>query len=287
MIFLKVGLALGSGGARGLAHISLLEKLHSMNVNAEIVVGSSIGSVIGALYCLYGLDGLMDRMMKVTYINQDVIKKANEIMSKKHKIKDGVIEISKIVFAHSLLTGDVIYDSLKALFGAKRFSDCDRKFAAVAFDIDKGKSIVIDEGFILDSVVASSSVPGTFPPVRLGGMRLVDGGTTRVVPVREARELGADFVIGVDVSPFSVDLSNMLSIQYAVDDVKGRILADMDLKQADIAMKFNIPHVQWYEFNKAKNIYQLAKEELKKLHFEDTLKDEMLKRIKSGAISQG
>jgi len=274
---LKVGLALGSGGARGLAHVALLEKLHAMNVDVDVISGSSIGSVIGALYCLYGLNGLLDRAMELVRLNQDIVKKADEIMGKKHKLKDGVMEISKIVFAHSLLAGDVIYDSLKVLFGSKKFSECKKNFAAVAFDIDKGESVLIDEGFILDAVVASSSVPGTFPPVRLGGMKLVDGGTTRVIPVEEARKLGADFVIGVDVSPFSADVSNMLAIQYTVDDVKGRLLADIDLKEADMSIQFDIPHIQWYDFLKSETIYQIAKKELEEIDFSPVLKEKDVK----------
>ncbi len=274
---MKIGIALGSGGARGLAHVALLERLNAMNVDIDVITGSSMGSVVGALYCLYGLDGLMDRMMELVRLNQDIVKKADEIMGKKHKLKDGVVEISKIVFAHSLLAGDVIYDSLKALFDSKKFSECKKKFAAVAFDIDKGKSVFIDEGFILDAVVASSSVPGTFPPVRLGGMKLVDGGTTRVIPVREARKLGADFVIGVDVSPFSADISNMLMIQYTVDDVKGRLLADIDLKEADMAIQFDIPHIQWYDFLKSETIYQIAKKELEEVDFSPILRKKDVK----------
>ncbi len=274
---MKIGIALGSGGTRGLAHVALLERLNAMNVDIDVITGSSMGSVIGALYCLYGLDGLMDRMMELVRLNQDIVKKADEIMGKKHKLKDGVVEISKIVFAHSLLAGDVIYDSLKALFGSKKFSECKKKFAAVAFDIDKGKSVLIDEGFILDAVVASSSVPGTFPPVRLGGMKLVDGGTTRVIPVREARKLGVDFVIGVDVSPFSADISNMLMIQYTVDDVKGRLLADIDLKEADMAIQFDIPHIQWYDFLKSETIYQIAKKELEEVDFSPILREKGVK----------
>ncbi len=274
---MKIGIALGSGGTRGLAHVALLERLNAMNVDIDVITGSSMGSVIGALYCLYGLDGLMDRMMELVRLNQDIVKKADEIMGKKHKLKDGVVEISKIVFAHSLLAGDVIYDSLKALFGSKKFSECKKKFAAVAFDIDKGKSVLIDEGFILDAVVASSSVPGTFPPVRLGGMKLVDGGTTRVIPVREARKLGVDFVIGVDVSPFSADISNMLMIQYTVDDVKGRLLADIDLKEADMAIQFDIPHIQWYDFLKSETIYQIAKKELEEVDFSPILRKKDVK----------
>ncbi len=264
---MKIGLALGSGGARGIAHIALLEKLETLEIKPSVVVGSSAGAVIGAFYCLFGLDGLLERMLEIVDLNRELIAKANELMGRKHKLKDGVVEISKIVFAHSLLAGDVIYNSLKRLFGAKKFSDCKTKFVAVAFDIGRGKAIVIDEGFILDAVVASSSVPGTFPPVRLGGMHLVDGGTTRVVPVKEVRMYGGDFVVASDVSPFIPDLSTMLSLQYTVDDVKGKILADLDLQEADIAVKFNIPRIQWYEFNKAKSIYKIAKKELEDVDF--------------------
>ena len=270
---MKVGLALGSGGVRGIAHIALIEKLLSLDVNTSIVVGSSAGAVIGALYCLFGIDGILERMVEVVNSNRKLITKAHELMGKKHKLKEDVIEMSKIIFAHSLLAGDTIYDSLKRLFDSKRFSDCKTKFVAVAFDIERGKPIVIDEGFILDAVVASSSVPGTFPPIRLGGMHLVDGGTTRVVPVREVKAQGSDFVIASDVSPLTLDLSNMLALQYTIDDIKGRILADLDLNEADVAIKFKIPGVQWYEFNKARSVYRIAKKELESFDFNHVLKE--------------
>lgn len=270
---MKIGLALGSGGARGVAHIALFEKLNSIGITPHSVVGSSAGAVIGGLYCLYGLDGLMDRMLEVVRLNKKIIAKTDELMGKKRNLKNEVVEMSRIVMAHSVLTGDVIYDSLKHLFGSKRFSDCKNDFAAVALDIEQGKAVVIDEGFLVDAIVSSSSVPGTFPPVRLGAMHLVDGGTTRVIPVRETREREVDFVIASDVSPFVPDLSNMLSIQYTVDDVKGRILADMDLDEADLAIKFNIPKVQWYDFSKSKMIYKMAKKELEEIDFSLLLKE--------------
>ena len=269
---MKVGLALGSGGARGVAHIALFEKLNSIGITPYSIAGSSAGAIIGGLYCLYGLDGLMDRMLEIVRINKKIIARTNELMGKKRNLKNEVVEMSKIVLAHSLLAGDVIYDSLEHLFGSKKFSDCKVDFAAVAFDIEREEAVAIDEGFLIDAIVSSSSVPGTFPPVRLGGMHLVDGGTTRVIPVKEAKERGVNFVIASDVSPFVPDLSNMLSIQYTVDDVKGKILADMDLSEADLAIKFNIPKVQWYEFDKARSIYRMAKEELEMVDFSPLLK---------------
>jgi len=269
---LKIGIALGSGGARGIAHIALLEKLKSLGINPSVVVGSSAGAVVGAVYCLYGLNGLMDRMLEIVKLNKKIIAKADELMGKKRNLKYEVMEMSKTIMAHSLLTGDVIYNSLKHLFGSRRFSDCKTEFAAIALDIEHEKSVAIDEGFIVDAVVASSSVPGTFPPLRLGGMHLVDGGTTRVIPVKEVKERGVDFVVASDVSPFVPDLSTMLSIQYTVDDVKGKILADMDLNEADLAIKFNIPHIQWYEFDKSKIVYRVAKEELEEINFGPLLK---------------
>ncbi len=268
---MNIGIALGSGGARGIAHVALLEKIEALGRKPSVVVGSSAGAVIGAMYCLYGVDSILDGMREVVNSKIEFIRKAEELMEKRHSIKEGVLEMSKIVFAHSLLAGDVIYDSLKMLFGNRRFSDCKVKFAVVAFDIGNAQAVTIDEGFILDAVTASSSVPGTFPPVRMGGMQLVDGGTTRVVPVEEVKELEADFVIASDVSPFVPDLSDTMSVLYTVDDVKGKILTDMDLEKADFAVKFDIPNVHWYEFSKIENIYKMAEKELEKIDFNHVL----------------
>ena len=269
---MKIGLALGSGGARGIAHIALLEKLRDLGVNPSVVVGSSAGAVIGAFYSLFGIDGLLERMVEIADLNRKLIAKANEFMGRKRKLRDDVVEMSKIIFAHSLLAGDAMYNSLARLFGSHRFSDCKTRFAVTTFDIEHGKTVVIDEGFILDAVVASSSVPGAFPPVRLGGMHLVDGGTTRVVPVKESKMYGADFIVASDVSAFDPELSTMFALQYTVDDIKGKIIADLDLQEADMAVKFKIPHIQWYEFNKSKIIYRMAKKELENVDFTTLLR---------------
>ncbi len=270
----KIGLALGSGGARGIAHVALLEKMEGAGIKPSIIVGASAGAVVGALYCLYGLEEVLERAIDIVNSNSTLITKAEELLTKKRTLKEGVLEMSKIVFAHSLLAGDVIYDSLKRALGSKKFSDCRTKFAAVAFDIVHAKPVIIDEGFILDAVVASSSVPGTFPPVRLGGMYLVDGGTTRVVPTREARELGADYVVASDVSPFKPEVSDTMSVLYTVDDVKGRMLADMDLAESDVAVRFDIPNIHWYEFGKLKIIYKMAEKELEDADFHSVLKEQ-------------
>lgn len=264
---MKKAVALGSGGARGFAHIALLEKLDSLGFVPDIVTGSSIGAVVGAFFCLYGIEDTLTKMLGMIRSNSAVMEKAREIKKGKRSLREDVINMSRIIFAHSLMKDDILYETLKGPFKSKRFSDCKTEFAVVAFNLDRGDPVVIDEGFILDAIVASSSVPGTFPPVRLGGMHLVDGGTTRLIPVREAKKAGAGFVVSSDVAPSGVDLSNLMMFQYSVDNIKGKLLADLDLSESDFPVKFDIPNVEWYEFDKAGQIYAKASKELENIDF--------------------
>lgn len=174
----KIGLALGSGAARGLAHIGVIKVLQKNNIPIDFVSGSSIGAVVGALFC--------------SGTPLDWVIKLLGYLKNRHIID---ISISK----RGLIEGKKIEDFLSLLIKKKTFEELEVPLAIVATDLEKGEKVVFSEGEIVSAIRASISIPGIFPPVVYDGKVLVDGGVVDRVPAGVARAMGADIVIGVDV----------------------------------------------------------------------------------------
>ena len=179
---MRVGLALGSGGARGLAHIAFLEVLDQLLIKTSAIAGSSIGALVGALYA-GGLSGarLRDLARSVT-----------------------IRDLPKLLDAPSLkepfgIKGRKIEEWLREILPVRRFEDLPIPLRIVATDFWKGEEAVFSKGDIAQAVRASISIPGVFQPYELGGRVLVDGGVVNPVPFEHLGGL-ADFVVAVDVS---------------------------------------------------------------------------------------
>lgn len=177
----KLGLALGSGSARGLAHLGVIRALKEFGHEPDIIVGTSIGALIGAIYAAGKLDQLQSTLQdfdwKKTVSFFDVVLPKSGLL-------DGV-KVSNLVRDH--VQTEVI-ESLEI------------PFAAVATDLIRGDEVLIRTGDVIEAVRASISVPGIFTPVRRNGHFFVDGGLTNPVPVSAARAMGADIVIAVDLN---------------------------------------------------------------------------------------
>ncbi|MDW8317589.1 MAG: patatin-like phospholipase family protein [Anaerolineae bacterium] len=182
---LKVGLALGGGGVRGLAHIGVLEVLREADISYHLIAGASMGGIVGALAAA-GLTP--DRMAAELSERADLAQIAR------------LVDVS--LSGKALIKGARIYNYLASLIGPDlTFADLPVPLAMVAVDLYSGRPVVLREGKVVDAVRATISVPGVFEPVDWGPLRLVDGGVLDNVPVDVARGMGADFVIAVDVMP--------------------------------------------------------------------------------------
>jgi len=180
----KIGLALGSGAARGLAHIGALEVLEKEGIPIDMIAGSSAGALVGALYAQEKDAG----MIKGLVLD----------MSRKRIVSVVDLTLSKSGF----VGGKKIKDELKLIIGGDlRFSDLMIPLACVATDIMTGEEVVINQGPVLEGVRASISIPGIFTVMKLGGRYLVDGGLVNQVPVSVLEKMGADFIIAVNVIP--------------------------------------------------------------------------------------
>jgi len=181
---IKIGLALGGGGARGLAHLGVLKVLNREGIKIDYICGVSMGSIIGALFAL-GLD--------LAAIEKEILK-----YNKKTKI----MQIADIDFfsRKSILKGVKPYQFIeKFIYSEAQFTDTIVPFSIVATDLNTGDEAILKEGNILEAVKASSCVPGIFPPVKIGTDYYIDGGVVNPTPVDVVSEMGADLVIAVDL----------------------------------------------------------------------------------------
>ena len=177
----KLGVALGSGGARGWAHIGVLRALEAARLEPDIVCGTSIGGVIGALF-------LMGRLPEF----EQYLRRLNRVrLSQFFDFKFG---------AGGMIAGNRVLKVLEPIFRETRIEDLPRAFGCVATDLASGDEVWLREGRILDALRASYAIPGLFPPAQLGGRWLFDGAFVNPVPVSLARALGADVIVAVDVN---------------------------------------------------------------------------------------
>ncbi|MBI2861176.1 MAG: patatin-like phospholipase family protein [Chloroflexi bacterium] len=179
-----VGLALGSGAARGLAHIGVLAALEQEGIPVDVVAGTSAGAIFGAVYA-HSRDAARMKAQALELSSMKLAPMVDPSLSR-----------------GGLIRGKKITNMLAAYLGRDvQFSDLKVPFACVATDLDSGAEVVLDSGPVLDAVRASFSVPAVFSVVKWQGRYLVDGGLVNPVPVSVARRLGADVVIAVNVIP--------------------------------------------------------------------------------------
>lgn len=176
---MKIGLALGSGAARGWAHIGVIRALEDVGYKPDIIAGCSIGAFVGAACASNELDMLEQWVGKLTW--QDVLK---------------LLDPS---WAGGLIKGEKLIDFFRQHFLDHDFSALDIPFACVATDLANGREVWLKEGSVADAVRASIAMPGLFTPVERNGRLLVDGGLVNPVPVSLCRYMGADIVIAVDL----------------------------------------------------------------------------------------
>lgn len=177
----RIGLALGSGSARGWSHIGVIEALQNAGVEPDIVCGASIGSIVGAAYVTNQLPALKSFAESLTW---------REIV--------GLLDVR--LSGGGLINGKQIVELLQKLKIDMPIEKCAKAFAAIATDLETGREIWLREGPIHEAVRASIALPGIFSPARNGNRWLVDGGLVNPVPVSTCRALGADIVIAVDLN---------------------------------------------------------------------------------------
>jgi len=187
----RIGLALGSGSARGWSHIGVIRVLERAGISPEIVCGTSIGSLVGAAYAA----GELDRLQH--WVNELNWQTAVGLLDL--KMGGGLIEGSKLI------------DFFRSKFNDQGIEQLSKAFSCVATDLASGREIWLREGSVVDAVRASIALPGLFTPALQDGRLLVDGGLVNPVPVSLCRAMGADIVIAVDLNWDLIGRRNRIS----------------------------------------------------------------------------
>ena len=178
---MKIGLALGSGAARGWAHIGVIQALEEMGIEIDVVSGCSIGSYVGAAYASGKLPALSEWVESLTDWQ--------------------VFALMGVGFHKGgLVSGLKVFKALQDNFSFETFEELHKPFAAVATDLYSGREVNFMNGSVIEAVKASCAIPGLFPPLLFENRWLVDGGVVNPVPVNMCRLLGADVVIAINLS---------------------------------------------------------------------------------------
>lgn len=215
----RVGLALGGGIARGLAHIGVLQVLEENKVPVDIVAGTSSGSLVGAMYAAgLSVERMVQEARKLVWSN----------LVKLRLRRDGLLDSDGLNRLFHALVGDLDFSRLRL------------PFAAVAVDVTTGEEVSIREGKVAAAVRASCAVPGVFLPVRMNGRVLVDGAVRNSVPVSVVRAMGADLVVAVELGrqtkPQAPPRNILDIIMYSIA-IMSQDQIDKALARADIAIR--------------------------------------------------
>lgn len=235
----KIGLALGSGGPRGLSHIGVIKVLIENNIPIDYISGSSVGAIVGGLYAYFGnIEKLEKYFAKLTY-------------------KDMLEIFSDPRFAHGVLKGEKALKFLRKTLGRTRIEKLKTPFVAVATDLESGDVVELNKGDLALAIRASASIPVFFRPAKVGRRYLVDGGNAVPVPVYAVRKMGADIVIAVDlddcyVSPKNymkdIEKASITQVAERAMDIMSYSLAKENTKNADVVIAPDVYDVGWQRF---------------------------------------
>jgi len=230
---LKIGLALGGGAARGFAHIGVIKALESQGIVPDIIVGTSAGSLVGALYAA-GNNGFTLQKMALDMDEATISDWSLPLFSK----SSGVFK------------GEALQNYVNKMVGQTPIERLQKPFGAVATDLSSGAAVLFQRGNTGLAVRASSAVPGVFQPVHIGGHQYVDGGLVSPVPARFAREMGADFVIAVNISsqPEVQTGGSSLDVLLQTFTIMGQSLNRYELKSADMVIRPELPGMKGSDF---------------------------------------
>jgi NTE family protein len=264
----KIGLALSGGGAKGFAHIGVLKVLEEEKVPIEYIAGTSMGSIVGALYAIgYSAKDIEQIVLNddwFEYFSDEIPRRETPIDEKINKdryalsfpVKDWTIKLPK-----GLIKGKKIEIFLSQLYfdavGVNDFTKFPIAYSCIATDIETGKEVILKNGNLAESVRASMSIPTVFEPVKIGEKLLVDGMMAKNFPVTQTENMGAKYIIGCDVGGRLKKRDDVKSFVDIIDQSINYRLVEITDKERENAQLLIVPNLEKYstmDFNKAKEI---------------------------------
>jgi len=273
----KTALVLGGGGARGLAHLGVINALSQAGLSPDLIVGTSIGSIIGAAYALApDAEQLETRVLEI--LNEESLvrlEKQFEGFSKtpKEDTRQGrfqqllgsmkrLVLWNRQAMRQSLVDSAVITELIGHLVGEARFDDTVLPFYAVAFDLNSNADVVLGAGDLAPALRASSAIPGVFQPLAVGERLLVDGCVYQELPTLAARQLCADLVVAVDIgsAPPTRPPESAAEVFRRVMALRGAHIRQQSRTAADVLITPEVSGVHWSEFSRADECYAAGAE---------------------------
>jgi NTE family protein len=271
----KIGLALGGGGARGIAHIGILKVFEREGIPIDMIVGTSIGALVGAAYAInpdaialekrisevLGAKGKKSKGLKLLGRAQWDGDVKSDFLNRTVRIALKEMFLSYVIFKNALLSEIDLRACVEAFLDDIKIDDTSIPFAATAVDLLSGRQVLLSEGPIIQAVMASCAVPGFMPTIAWDDTILVDGGIVDVVPADPLKYLGADVVIGADVG-------SCLGVSCTIEDGIDAISRSMEImsfflnryrkENVDIMIEPAVGDITWTEFSKHEELIYLG-----------------------------
>ncbi|GBD38141.1 putative NTE family protein [bacterium HR37] len=256
---MKLGIALGAGGAKGFAHIGILKTLHKAGIDFDIVTGTSIGALIGGVYA----GGDIKRF-------EEAIKKINS--------RDIFFLLSPTWPKYGFFSGKRLLKKLKEFIHVENIEELNKRFGAVCVDLNSSEAVTITTGNIFQAIRASISIPVIFTPITVDGRVLVDGGVLDPVPVKAAYLLGSDFTVAVDLIGqreetdsiynnlvSNVYIPNILDMVYRISITTQRYMIKSTLKEnhPDVLIRPDLSSIKFFDFHRAEQAIKIGEEAAK------------------------
>ncbi len=241
----KIGLALGSGGARGFAHLGVIKVLHEEGIPIDFIAGSSMGALVA---CFFGTGLDMDRLYKLS-----------SAFKRKYFLD---FTVPKMGF----IAGKRVKDLIRVFTHGKNIEDLTIPIAVVATDLMSGEKVVFKKGPIADAVRASISIPGIFVPEKINGRLLVDGGVVDRIPVSVVKEMGAEFVIAVDVSKVktNTEITSIFDVIMQSIDIMQMELVDHRIIASDFTIRPRVEKFSSKAYTNIEDIIEMGEEAARK-----------------------
>jgi NTE family protein len=277
----KIALALGGGGARGLAHIGFLRVLERENIPVSRVCGCSMGAMVGGAYCLYkDVDKVEEEAY--SFVNHPVFrefnfddfaamdKRADDWKSKALNVM-GRIKVGLSLFktlAHPSIYESDLVDQIYNNYPDAPIENLQIPFAATTNDILSGQEVIINKGSLRFAVRASSAIPGYLPPVKFENYLLVDGGVSNLVPTHCFSKNSNELIIGVDVSQpvrETEEPKSGVNIMQRAEAIREYHLVKLKTLNADKVVRCNLNGISWADFNSMDEIIRYGEKTAQKL----------------------
>ncbi len=259
----KFGLALGGGGARGLAHIGILKVLDAENIPVNAITGCSMGALIGGLYAYYGNAKRVEEFIYSAIKDPKFVELGiDKLSTNRTKPDRSILEpllnyvntrlqafkaLNRFSFFEENLS-EIIYE----IIPDKPIEDLEIKFSAIATDLISGEEINFTKGSLREVIKASSAIPGIFPPVKYHNRFLVDGSASESVPAGKVKEIGADRVLAIDVTRYIKSAEqphNIFDVLSRTIDIMSYHLSVERLKEADLVIHPDVKKLSWADFD--------------------------------------